>query len=279
MKLHAWFGLTAFGIVIAACRPSIEDVRYTSEEVAAIELPVAAPAPARFAQVVPTGPRLIRSGSARLEVENLDAALTVAHQMAAAVEGYVAGSNLNEGREGARTASLVLRVPSDSLDSVIERLSDIGRLLSLSVDATDVSREYFDVETRLAVKEETVTRLRQLAERSGDLEDVLAAERELGRAVAELEGLRGQLRYYDQRLSESDLRVSLIEPGAVVTSGAFRPVLDAFRGATEVFAESVAYIVYLLVFLAPWLLLALLLWPAFTRWRRMRGEQATMKGA
>jgi len=160
------------------------------------------------------------------------------------------------------------------LESFVERLSTLGRVLSLSIASSDVSREYVDVETRLAVQEETVNRLRQLAARGGDLADLLAAERELGRAIGELEALKGQQQYFDQRIAESELRLSLIEPGAVIGSGAFRPVAVAFRSAIEVFAQSVAYLIYLVVFLIPWVLLTLAAWPGVRRLMRLRKQRA-----
>jgi hypothetical protein len=280
-SVRIWLlGPAGWAVFCSGCQPTVEysDFAAAEMELAPLEaesqeMPPASP------QAATLQPRLIRSGTARIEVEDLDAALAAAAQLAMEVQGYVAGSQLNEGREGARTASLVLRLPSAALPSVVDRLESLGRVLSVSVNASDVSREYFDVETRLAVKEETVTRLRQLATRGGDLEDVLAAERELGRALTELESLKGQIRYYDQRIAESDLQLALIEPGAVVTSGAFRPVVEAFRNATQVFAQSVGYLVYILVFIAPWVVVALLFWPALSRWRRMRGGSGESEAA
>jgi len=203
-------------------------------------------------------------------VLNLEASLSSAQAFASEAGGFIAASELNEGREGARTASLVFRVPADRFQSVLDRLPELGRVLSVSILAEDVSREYLDVETRLQVGEETVARLRELASRGGNLEDLLAAERELARALTELESLKGQLRFYDQRVAESDLRVTLVEPGAVMSSGAFLPVLEAFRDATETLARSLASLTYLAVFLIPWLVLATGSWLALRRWRQAR---------
>lgn len=243
-----------------------------AEMAAEIELP-RPPASSAAPQAV-VQQRLIRTGSARVEVRDLDAAVEATEALVQRVEGYVAGSEVTEGREGARTASMNLRVPADAFDEVVDGLPTIGRVMAVSIHAQDVSRDYFDVETRLAVKEETVDRLRELASRGGDLEDLLAAERELGRAMTELESLRGQIRYYDQRIAESDLSLTLVEPGAVVSSGAFRPVVEAFRDATAVFARSIAALVYIVVFAAPWVLLASALWLLGRSWRRARTERA-----
>lgn len=270
LSLALW--LVALGLVAAACGPS--DVSYSSADVESlVRPPPAVEIPRPAVQSPSIEPRLIRSGEARVEVEDLDSALVTARRFAEQARGYVAGSELRAGREGARSASLMLRLPSDSFDAFVDELTALGRVVSLSVASSDVSREYIDVETRLAVKEETVNRLRQLAERGGDLEGLLAAERELGRAIGELESLKGQLQYFDQRIAESELRLSLIESGAESGSGAFRPVAVAFRRATETFAQSVAYLIYLVVFLIPWVILAFAVWPFLKRWQQYRKQR------
>jgi hypothetical protein len=78
------------------------------------------------------------------------------------------------------------------------------------------------------------------------------------------------MRYFDQRIAESDIRLTLIEPGAVVGSGAFRPLFVAFRQSIEVLAQSLALIVYVVVFSLPWVVLGLLMLPLGRRWRSAR---------
>lgn len=271
--------LAMLALPVSGCQPEdfsfqAADMTFTADEMEAVALSseIEAP-PLQAGQLASSQGRLIRSGSARVEVSDLESAVSEVRQIGESLGGYVAGSELREGREGARSASLVLRIPSDSVDVLIESLPDLGQVLSVSISTQDVSREYVDVETRLAVQEETVERLRELAARGGSLEDLLAAERELGRAVSQLESLKGQIRYYDQRLAESDIRLSLVEPGAVVGSGAFRPLFVAFRRSVEVFAGSLAYIVYFVTFTLPWVALALLLFPFARRWWVARRER------
>lgn len=270
-----WTGLSA--LLAAGCQPAPEDVSFMAAESEAIDVPGVEIAPIAR-QANPSSPKLIRSGSARIEVADLDASINVVQELVERIDGYVAGSELREGREGARTATLELRMPADAFQGLVEDLPGVGRVLSVSVSTSDVSIDYFDTETRLAVQEETVRRLRDLSGRGGDLEDLLAAERELGRALTDLESLKGQLRYYDRRVAESDLHISLVEPGAVVGAGAFRPVVVALRDAGEVFGQSLAYLIYLLVVCLPWVVLLLILWPLAKRWRaRQKARQGDVK--
>lgn len=216
-------------------------------------------------------PYLIRSGNLRIEVSSLDTSLDEVRAVAEAAGGYLARSSTREGGNGARTADLTLRIPAPAFARVVEELGEVGRVLAESVNVVDVSRDYVDIETRLAVREQTVERLRELARAGGGLEDLLAIERELGRALEQLESLKGQLVYYDRRIAESDLEVTLFEPGAVISDGAFRPLREAWREAAGVFARSLASIVYFGVFLAPWAVLGILvLWGLRTIWLRRR---------
>jgi hypothetical protein len=64
-------------------------------------------------------------------------------------------------------AWVILRVPSQQFEGLVQSLRGLGTLRSESIGAQDVTKEYADLETRLAVKEQTVTRLRALL--TGDL--------------------------------------------------------------------------------------------------------------
>jgi hypothetical protein len=259
---------------LAACDRA-DDMSVRSSELAILDMAAeqaASPAPLQVAQ------RLIRTASATIEVANVDAAVTSARALSVRLNGLVARSEVHRDRGGTPSAELTLRIPADSLDAFMTQVESLGTVRSISTSSMDVSREYFDAETRLAVMEETVQRLRQLAARADDVEGLVAVERELSRATAELESLKGQIRYFDQRVAETDVQLRLLEAQSVFRTSAFRPVGTAVRSALNVFAESVAMLVYLIVFLIPWLFLAVILTPLLrraVRARRARRERAT----
>jgi len=178
--------------------------------------------------------------------------------------GIVAESEMSVD-EGRRSASLLLRIPADSLDDFLADLAAVGEVQSTGVSSTDVSREYFDVETRLAVKEETVRRLTQLMERAGSVQDLVLVEKELSRATTELESLKGQIRYFDLKVADSDVRVYLFESGSAIASSWHR-IRTALSGAADVLGQSIAALVYVVVFLSPWALVALLAWFVLRRY-------------
>jgi membrane protein DedA with SNARE-associated domain len=54
--------------------------------------------------------------------------------------------------------------------------------------------------------------------------------------------------------------VTLFEAGALLRPGVGSSIASAFRSSLEVLATSVSWLIYLVTFLVPWLLLATLLW-------------------
>ena len=214
-------------------------------------------APERAAQ------KLIRTADLRLRVKAVPSAIRLADSIVTSRGGLVADSRLTDPADGGREAVLQVRVPADRFQETMKALETLGDVDEESVSTQDVMRDYMDLETRLAVKQETVDRMRALlANRTGKLSDVLEVERELGRQIAELEVMKGQWRFYDQQVAMSSISLTLIDAsqkgGAVTT-----PIRQALRESLGVLGRSVAAIVYAFVFLGPWLLLlSLVFWLA-----------------
>src|SRR5204863_8904149 len=117
----------------------------------------------------------------------------------------------------------------------------------------DITKEYADLETRTVVKEATVARLRSLLEnRTGKLADVLEVERELSRAVTELEQMKGERRYYDRQVAVSSISVEVYELGEIVSGGIAEPLREALHRSLGLLATSASMLIYALAFLAPW---------------------------
>ncbi len=207
-------------------------------------------------------PRLIRVGEIVSRVDDLDAAMEAVDAIAADQGGFLSNTQLQRNPDGASRATLTLRVPSERFEEAMNRLAEVGRVESASTSTQDVTKEYFDLEVRLTVERETERRLREiLRNRTGDLADVLKVEQELGRVVGQIERLEGERRYYERRIAMSTVTLKLHEPGAEPEApGALAPVAHAFDDSVRVLGYSFGALVYIVVFLAPWLLAAALVW-------------------
>lgn len=168
---------------------------------------------ARTASSVPPSPQpmLIRTGSLRLRVDDVPAAHEEVGIIARAAGGYVASTRLNS-EQGPTYAEMTLRLPSEGLDSVIDRISALGILLSKELGTQEVTEEYVDLTSRKRNLEREEERLLELLQRAAKMEDLLKVEQYLGNIRGQIEQIAGRLRYLENRVSLSTLTVRLEGP-------------------------------------------------------------------
>ena len=217
-------------------------------------------------------PMLIRTGTASVEVDSLDAAVARVRALAARVGGYVANTSLAAGREQVRSATLELRVPAARFDELVGGLAPFGRVEKVDVQAEDVGEEFVDVSARVANARRLEGRLVELlARRTGKLEEVLAVERELARVREEIERYEGRLRYLRTRAATSTLAVTVHERAPLLAERPnATPVADAFRSAGRNF---VALLAAVIATSGVWVPLGAVAYGAW-RWRRRREAAA-----
>lgn len=216
--------------------------------------------------------KLIRSAELRMQVDKVPVAIQAADSIARQRDALLAEVRVTQDEQGRRGAQLVIRVPAPRFAETIEALKRLGQVKTEAVTTADVTKAYTDLETRLSVKLETASRLRALlASHTGKLSDVLDVERELSRVIGEIEEMKGERRYYNQRIAVSSISITLFEAGAVIRPGVGTPIASAFRKSLDAFATSVSWMTYLVTFLVPWVLVATFLWWVAMRIKAWRG--------
>ncbi|MGH7664187.1 MAG: DUF4349 domain-containing protein [Gemmatimonadaceae bacterium] len=211
---------------------------------------------------------IIRTGSVSVEVDSLEPAVAQVQALAIRLGGWVANTSMQTGQEQLRSATLELKIPAARFNDAVTGLRPIGELESVDVVAQDVGEEYVDITARVENARRLEERLiNLLARRTGDLEDVLAVERELARVRGEIERYEGRMRYLRSRASVSTLSVTVHEPPPIVGPYASsNPIAEAFRQAWRNFVGFVAAIIASLGILIP---LGAIVIIAFLLWRRM----------
>lgn len=255
-----------------------------AEEAAFEAVPAAAPSPSprlmatEWQEAEPAEPieqRLIRTGTLQMTVDDARAAVANAELAAENLGGRLSDTTISSDAEGYQRADFTVEVPSARFDEAMSALAVLGEVGLEQVDTQDVTREYFDLETRLRVMRDTESRLRALlTSATGSVADIVEVERELTRVIEQIERMLGQQRYYDQRIAVSTIHVGAYEQPASVRPGLLTPITEALRDSLRVLAESIAAVIYAIVYLAPW---ALALWMVLTvrrRWRRRRAGAA-----
>lgn len=210
--------------------------------------------------------KLIRSANLRIEVKHVDSAMRLIDAAVRTREALVADARFSQTPDTRRDAVVSINVPASRFDETLADLRRVGTVRNENVSTEDVTRAYTDLEIRLAVKEQTVARLRSLlGSHTAKLSDVLDLERELGRSIAELEQMKGERRYYDHEVAMASISLTLFEPMIVGHPQIAEPITVALRRSLEVLGSSVAAVIYLVTFLIPWIALVGILWWTLVR--------------
>lgn len=216
--------------------------------------------------------KLVRRGTMTLEVAGVAGVMGTIDSLATALNGFVADAQILQNADGHHRASVTLRVPETEFEAALAALKLLGDVRGHAVTSEDVSKAYFDLETRLAVTREMEARLRELlATSTGKLSEVLQVERELSRVIGQIESMEGEKRYYDRQIALATITLTLSEPGALVRASALDPLRHAVMDALGIFVVSLATLVQLVIVVLPWLIVGLGVWLG---WRRLKRAHA-----
>ncbi|MEU8520482.1 DUF4349 domain-containing protein [Streptomyces sp. NPDC048577] len=234
------------------------------------------PEAGRSTTAVP-GRQVIRTAELHVEVDDAVKALTTVRRVTATAGGHVAQESTERSDGGGMGSRVVLRVPQERYEPVVAELAGIGTLVSRSAEAKDVTEQVVDVESRIATQRTSVARVRGLMERATQLSDVVALEGELSRRQADLESLLAQRSALKDQTSLGTITLVLAEkekPRAVAEEGDGRPgFLDALSGGWNALLSVLAWVGVVLAAVAPWLVVALVVFLVWRRLRRMPGAR------
>lgn len=238
---------------------------------------------------------IIRNGYISMTVQDTVAAHDQIVQRVEAMAGegaFVVSSNQYESSPGASPyINLSIRVPAERFDETMEWLKSLavqGTNPTVNETAQDVTEEYVDIDARVRSLEAARDRLLELMQGAETTEDLLMAEQQLTQREAEIESLKGRMRYLAESARLSMISIDLqpyILSQPVDTR--WRPA-ETFRRAIEALVEGGRdfgdFLIYFAIAVLPWLLLlALVIYGIvrFIMWRvrvgqRTRAERAAL---
>jgi hypothetical protein len=153
-------------------------------------------------KVVKTANLGLRSGEVRESAAR-------AQQIAAAAGGTVFSSQVYSSDDSV-TAQLILSVPSEEFERVLDDLRGLGEKVTTdTISGQDVTDEYVDLKSRernLRATEESLLRLYNKAE---NVEEALSIQRELTTVRGEIELVQGRIKYLDQHTAYSQITLDI----------------------------------------------------------------------
>ena len=132
--------------------------------------------------------------------------------IAAANEGSVLSSTTAGGDSGTFT----LRVPATHFDKTMVQLGELGTVDSSEVHGDDVTAEYIDSKAHLHIYLSRRTVLYGLMGQADTLGETLTVQNHLEQVQLKIDQISGQLRFLNNQVAVSTIKVDLHEPDAAV---------------------------------------------------------------
>ncbi|MFD3739547.1 DUF4349 domain-containing protein [Streptomyces sp. NPDC058629] len=268
----------------AGAQKGLVDEQYAPEGAAASAAPAGAKAEAEDGKQEDKAPKpgaagshVIRTAELLVEVKSAPKAAAAARSAVEASGGLVASENTERIDDRHESSNLVLRVPQDSYQEVLRKLTGSGKLLSRSSNAKDVTDQVVDVESRIATQRASVKRVRELMDKAEKITDVVALEGELSSRQADLESLLAQQSSLKDRTSLATITLELTEPDAPRKDGTDDDpgFMDALGGGWDAFVTMFRWIAVAIGASAPFLVTAALL---LVLWRVLRARRRARTG-
>jgi hypothetical protein len=154
-------------------------------------------------------------------VSHRDAGVAALRAAVQDLGGYVSSGEVS-GSDATGSAAFEVKVPARAVGALRARVSTLGEIRTDNEKAEDVTEARADVRARLAnARAEEARMLAILTERTGNLADVVAVEKELARVRETIERFEAEERVLEGQIAMATVKVQLetsyvaAEPGAV----------------------------------------------------------------
>jgi hypothetical protein len=221
--------------------------------------------------------KIIYTADVSLKVEDVKAAVSAITEKVSSVDGYISESRINVG-ENETTGYLIAKIPANQFNAFKGDLSQFGTISDEHMYTDDISRQYFDVETRLRSWQAQEERYLDILKKAETVEDILKIENSLANVRQEIEALKGQLKYWDNRVDYSEIRISVsAKKSDFSVSDPWQPVsiVSTIVAAKNAVIKSVSFIwntfnrlIIYLGYAFPLILLVLAGWFGYRKWRK-----------
>lgn len=217
--------------------------------------------------------KIVRDGSISLTIPDttFDQRFARVTQIARSSGGYV----LSTETHGSGSGTLVLRIPAKHFDQAVLAVRTLGDVTASQTTGKDVTAQYIDNQARLQILEARKGVLMTLMSKATTIDQIIRVQNQLDAVQLNIEQIQGQLRYLDNQVAESTLRVDLrekdVQAAAATTNEIRNPSLGrALDRAVQGFLNVLATVIVGLGYLIPVGILALVFLLVIALVRRSR---------
>ena len=228
---------------------------------------------------------IVKNADLRLMVENTDIAIDRATQIIGDAGGYIVSSRVwyqDYYGNNLKYASITIGVPVTEFENVLSRLRKLAvNVMDENATGSDVTDQYVDLQSQLVNLEATRARIQDFLKDAKTVDEALRINQELANIEGQIEQIKGQMNYLNDRSAYSTITVNIetefpvltptptITPSPTATPIPWNPgeTFGEAKGTVTVMYQGIAdFLIWLGVVILPiFLPPALILW-GFWKW-------------
>lgn len=178
---------------------------------------------------------IVKNADLRLQVEQTDVAIDRATQIIGDAGGYIVSSRVwyqDYYGNNLKYASITIGVPVTEFENVLGRLRKLAlEVLDENATGSDVTDQYVDLQSQLTNLEATRARIQGFLEDAKTVEEALRINQELANIEGQIEQIKGQMNYLNDRSAFSTITVNIEPEFPVLTP---TPTVTPYPTATPV---------------------------------------------
>lgn len=174
--------------------------------------------------------KLIKNGRLSFKTDSISTTKKQITQLVNTYKGYISSDNTNRNPTQINQY-LTIRIPTENFDPFISELSKgVKEFDFKEIKVSDVTEQFYDLQTRLKTKKELEKRYLQILAKARSVKEILEVEKQLGAVREEIESTEGRLKYLSNQVSFSTINLTFYEelPETTVSENKF--VKAFFKG-------------------------------------------------
>ncbi len=212
--------------------------------------------------------KVIKTANLSITVDDVDKAAAQITNEAVLVDGFIQNSSITENERGQRFANLILRVPVSSFETVVGKIKSLAKLVEREdIGGREVTEEYVDLQADLTHNLAVEQQYLELLKRAQKVEEIIAVRDKLDQVQAEIERIKGRLRYMDNQTEMATIAVSISSEAKVtLPAEKWQPWVVVKESAKKLivtmqnFVSFIIVLIFSLIALIPYIILFLVIY-------------------
>jgi len=154
--------------------------------------------------------KVIKTASLSITVDDVDKTVGQITNEAVLVNGFVQNSSVTENEKGQKSATIILRAPAASFESLINKIKALAKLVEREdINGQEVTQEYVDLQADLTHNQAVEAQYLELLKRAQKVEEIIAVRDKLDQVQGEIERIKGRIRYLDNQTEMATIAVNI----------------------------------------------------------------------